>query len=90
MAAYADEYHLFETLYWRLQHVSCVIIPRNRAWFQTALPYFAELWATVEHDRVHGYEHRLPKKRGAAAGGGAGAGSRMCGALYNTIVKLDA
>lgn len=94
MAAYADEYHLFETLYWRLQHVSCVIIPRNRAWFQAALPYFAELWATVEHDRVHGYEHRLPKKRGAGGGGsggaGAGAGSRMCGALYNTIVKLDA
>ena len=63
MSVYGDEYLLFETLYWVLKHVSCVIIPRNRDWFQAALPKFKQLWDTVEYERIHGYEHRMPKKR---------------------------
>jgi YqaJ-like viral recombinase domain len=52
-----------EVQYWYLNEVSCVIIPRNRAWFQAALPRFQDIWATIERERVSGYEHRLPKKR---------------------------
>ena len=57
------EFHLVEVQYWYLNEVSCVIIPRNRAWFHAALPRFQEIWATIEKERVSGYEHRLPKKR---------------------------
>ena len=63
MSIYGEEYLLFETLYWVLKQVSCVIIPRNRDWFQAALPKFKQLWDTVEYERIHGYGHRMPKKR---------------------------
>ena len=63
MEKYGDEYLLFETLYWVLKEVSCVIIPRNRDWFQAALPQFVRVWETIEYERIHGYEHRMPKKR---------------------------
>lgn len=59
------EFILVEVQYWYLNEVSCVIIPRNRAWFQAALPRFQEIWATIEQERVSGYDHRLPKKRAA-------------------------
>lgn len=52
-----------EVQYWYLNEVSCVVIPRNRAWFQAALPRFQDIWATIERERVSGYDHRLPKKR---------------------------
>jgi putative phage-type endonuclease len=60
---FRTEYQLFETLYWCLKEVSCVMIPRNREWFKTALPQFIKLWDTIERERVEGYQHRLPKKR---------------------------
>lgn len=63
MKEYRSEYCLFETLYWHLNEYSCVIVPRNREWFQTALPHFIHVWDTVVKERVSGYEHRLPKKR---------------------------
>lgn len=63
MEVYRSEYCLFETLYWHLNEYSCVIVPRNREWFQTALPHFIHVWDTVVNERIHGYEHRLPKKR---------------------------
>ena len=33
--------------YWRLEEYSCVLIERNRAWFEAALPLFESLWDTV-------------------------------------------
>lgn len=63
MKVYGSEYCLFETLYWYLNEYSCVIVPRNREWFQTALPHFIHVWDTVVNERVSGYEHRMPKKR---------------------------
>jgi putative phage-type endonuclease len=60
---YGSEYHLFETLYWYLNEYSCVIVPRNQEWFQSAFPSFVRVWETVVNERIHGYEHRLPKKR---------------------------
>lgn len=50
-------------IYWKLDEFSCVLIPRNRAWFQSALPIFKETWDTILYEREHGYAHRKPKKR---------------------------
>jgi len=54
---------LFNTLYWYLAEYSCVLIERNRFWFQSALPKIEELWRIIERERVEGYEHRTSKKK---------------------------
>jgi hypothetical protein len=56
---------LFSVLYWHLDEISCVLIPRNRAWFQAAVPNIVDIWKTIEKERVSGYEHRSAKKRGS-------------------------
>lgn len=56
--------HTFaHTYYWKLAEVSCVLVLRNRAWFELNVPKFAETWDTILKERKSGYEHRAPKKR---------------------------
>jgi len=54
---------LFDTHYWYLEEFSCVYIPRNRDWFEDAIPKIHDIWNTILKERVEGYEHRSPKKR---------------------------
>jgi putative phage-type endonuclease len=49
--------------YWKMEKVSCVLICRNRQWFNHVLPSFKELWETILLERVEGYDHRQPKGR---------------------------
>ena len=58
-----DTHILFKRIYWYCEAYSCVLVKRNRPWFEMALPRIQELWNTVEKERVTGYEHRKPKKR---------------------------
>jgi putative phage-type endonuclease len=64
---------LFSTIYWYLEEYSCVLIPRNRLWFQEALPKIEQTWEIILKERVEGYEHRNSKKK----------------ILANTIVSSD-
>jgi len=52
-------------IYWKLDEFSCILIPRNRAWFQSVCQKFKEIWDIVLYEREHGYDHRKPKKRKA-------------------------
>ena len=54
---------LYAPIYWYLDQFSCVLVHRNRSWFQKATPKIRDTWDTIVHERVHGYEHRAPKKR---------------------------
>jgi len=54
---------LFTTLYWYLEEHSCVLIQRNREWFQQAIPKIQSIWKTIEKERMEGYEHRASKKK---------------------------
>ena len=54
---------LFDTHYWYLEEISCVYIPRNREWFEDAIPKIHQIWNTILKERVEGYEHRAPKKK---------------------------
>lgn len=54
---------LFKTLYWYLEEFSCVLIQRNRKWFEAAVPKIEEIWNTILKERVDGYQHRATKKR---------------------------
>lgn len=49
--------------YWYLQDYSCVLVPRNKKWFNTVYPDFKNLWDTVLKERESGFEHRKPKKK---------------------------
>ena len=52
-----------KTIYWKLEQMSCVLIQRNRTWFQTNIGQIENVWKIIEEERVTGYEHRAPKRR---------------------------
>ena len=54
---------LFETLYWYLDEISCVLIQRNKPWFSNAIHKIQEVWDTIQVEKIKGYEHRSPKRR---------------------------
>jgi putative phage-type endonuclease len=49
--------------YWKLEQVSCVLVLRNRLWFEANIPALESLWNTVLEERKTGHEHRAPKKK---------------------------
>lgn len=51
------------TFYWRLQYVSCVLVPRNKPWFMSVIDKIKDTWETIEKERITGYQHRAPKRR---------------------------
>ena len=51
------------TIYWRLDILSCVLVCRNRQWFDVAIPKIQETWNIIEQERLYGYEHRAPNKK---------------------------
>ena len=60
---YAPKYVAGQVAYWYLDQYSCVLVRRNREWFEAVLPKVREVWDTIQRERVDGYEHRAPTKR---------------------------
>lgn len=56
-------YVLYSTHYWYLDEFSCILVKRNRLWFQSVLPKIQSVWETIEKERETGYEHRATKSR---------------------------
>lgn len=52
-----------KNIYWRLDEVSCVLVLRNKLWFNHVKPQFEEIWNIILHDKEHGYEHRAAKRK---------------------------
>ena len=52
-----------KTHFWKLEHLSCVLVCRNRQWFNDNIKIIETLWTTIEKERVCGYEHRAPNRR---------------------------
>lgn len=52
-----------KNIYWKLEKLSCVLVTRNKKWFEDNISILAEIWSTIEKERITGYEHRAPKKR---------------------------
>ena len=55
-------WRLYQTIYWYLDEMSCVLVDRNRLWFAAAKPLIEDTWSTILKERIQGYEHRAPKK----------------------------
>jgi len=49
--------------YWKLEKLSCVLILRNRKWFQDNIGQLENVWNIILKERDTGYEHRAPVKR---------------------------
>ena len=54
-------------IYWRLEDYSCILVLRNKLWFQHAIPKIGDVWTTIEKEKVGGFDHRLPKKQNRAS-----------------------
>lgn len=58
-----EKHVLYKKTYWVLDEYSCVLVRRNRAWFDVALPKIEEAWTTILKERTSGYEHRTATAR---------------------------
>jgi putative phage-type endonuclease len=47
-------------IYWKLDVLSCVLVLRNKKWFNSRLKEFIEVWDIVVKERTSGYAHRAP------------------------------
>ncbi len=52
-----------QNYYWYLDEVSCVLIPRNREWFDSVIDKATKVWDTILKERDGSYESRKPKQR---------------------------
>lgn len=60
-------YHLYGQQYWYLDEFSCLLVRRNRTWFEAAVPKIEELWQIIQTEKQTGYKHRAPQKKRATA-----------------------
>ena len=56
-------YTWIRNLYWCLDELSCVLVCRNKPWFNYAVQEIGSLWKIIEYERIHGYEHRAPTRK---------------------------
>jgi putative phage-type endonuclease len=50
-------------IYWKLDKLSCVLVLRNKKWFESNIGQLQNVWNIIEKERVTGYEHRAPNRR---------------------------
>lgn len=48
------------THYWKVETISCVLVERNKQWFNDNINDLSELWDTVLEERDSGFDHRAP------------------------------
>jgi len=63
MASKCDSMTWIGNLFWRLEEFSCVLVERNRRWFEDNVSVLAALWDIIVAERESGYEHRAPIRR---------------------------
>jgi putative phage-type endonuclease len=52
-----------KNIYWKLSEISCVLVLRNKNWFNKVLSDVKNLWDIIEYEKINGYQHRAPKKK---------------------------
>jgi putative phage-type endonuclease len=56
-------YTFIKFIYWKLEKISCVLILRNKEWFENNIDKIANVWETIKKERITGYEHRAPNRQ---------------------------
>lgn len=59
----STEYVSSNVQYWYLDQWSCVLVIRNKKWFNEVVPNIQKIWETILKERTSGFEHRMPKQR---------------------------
>lgn len=52
-----------KNIYWKLDEVSCVLVLRNKSWFNAAFPEIEKTWKLIQEEKINGYAHRAPKRK---------------------------
>jgi len=52
-----------KNIYWKLEEYSCVLVLRNKKWFEDNIFQLTNIWNTIERERISGFSHRAPNKR---------------------------
>jgi putative phage-type endonuclease len=63
---YESEKHkmvFIKNIYWKLEKLSCVLVQRNKNWFENNIEQLENIWKIIEKERITGYQHRAPNKR---------------------------
>lgn len=56
-------YMWIKNIYWKLEEMSCVLVCRNRRWFNDNVHELKHVWSIIEKERVSGFEHRAPNRK---------------------------
>ena len=50
-------------IYWKLEYISCVLVLRNKLWFNSVLPKIQQFWDILQEEKNSGlYKERMSKK----------------------------
>lgn len=60
---YSQSHIVIKRSYYYLDEMSCVLVKRNKKWFESASPLIEDTWNTIVTERETGYEHRGTKPR---------------------------
>jgi putative phage-type endonuclease len=88
-------YTYIKFIYWKLDQMSCVLVCRNRQWFESNIWELEELWNTVVLERVSGFEHRAPNRKTKTnafdllGNTPQNKSQSKCLLKFNNIVKID-
>ena len=64
----AAGYCWIKTIFWKLEEVSCVLVLRNKRWFNDHVAQIQRVWGIIETERQTGcFDHRAPNRRAKKA-----------------------
>jgi putative phage-type endonuclease len=82
--------HIFmKFIYWRLDVFSCILVLRNREWFQNNIGQLEKVWKIIEEERITGYEHRAPNRKPKKEIIKPQESAQGCLLKFNKIMKVD-
>ena len=60
----SDNIVFIKPIFWKLEVISCVLVMRNKLWFNNILPLIEVFWNNLVYERTTGkYKDRIKKKR---------------------------
>ena len=62
MAKHSEKVWL-RNIYWKLDEISCVLVLRNKFWFNSTKHILKDVWESIEKERISGHQHRAPNTR---------------------------
>ena len=78
-----------QNVYWRLEEISCILVLRNKTWFETAKPILTKFWSVIQKEKKAGYAHRAPKRKNKTKPSPTLAPAK-CYIDVNVLASLDA